>query len=61
MEWQRDDIELAVADYVSQMNSELYKSLAGDRDDFLLSHDRFESDLRSAVEQMEAILYSANS
>ena len=49
LEWQRDDIEMAVADFVSQMNSDLYKELAGETPDFLQTHSRFETDLKHAV------------
>lgn len=53
MDWQRDDIEMAIADYVQQMNSELYNKLSGGTTDFLLTHSRFESDLRHAIRQLE--------
>lgn len=54
LEWQRDDIEIAIADYVSQMDKELYSWLAADRADFLLNHDLFQQDLEHAVEALEA-------
>lgn len=57
MAWQRDDIEVAIADYAAQMNPELYRSLAGGRQDFLISHSRFEEDLEAAVGQLEKLLY----
>lgn len=53
MDWQRDDIEVAVGSYVEQMNRGLYASLAHGRTDFLLSHDRFAADLTSAVNELE--------
>ena len=57
MAWQRDDIEVAIADYVGQMNKELYRLLAGGRQDYLITHSRFEEDLRTAVEQLEKLLF----
>lgn len=53
MSWQRDDIEVAIEDYVKQMNVDLYRSLAGERTDFLLDHGRFEADLREAITRLE--------
>lgn len=56
MDWQRDDIEMAIADYVQQMDSELYAHLSANIPDFLLTHSRFESDLSHAVRQLEQML-----
>ena len=53
MDWQRDDIEMAIAGYVQQMDSELYTKLSGGIPDFLLTHSRFEADLSHAVRQLE--------
>lgn len=53
MDWQRDDIEVAVGCYAEQMNRTLYNSLANGREDYLLSHEHFEADLRHAVECLE--------
>ena len=54
--WQRDDIEVAIASYVDDMNPQLYESLAGGRQDFLRDHARFLDDITRAVEQMEEML-----
>ena len=53
LDWQRDDIEVAISDYVSQMNQELYLSLANGNPDYLLSHPRFLADLTDAVARLE--------
>lgn len=53
---QRDDIEYAIAQYVEGMNKSLYQLLSEGRDDFLLDHTRFESDMRAAQGKLEAIL-----
>lgn len=53
MEWQRDDIEYAIASYVSTMNKELYAALAAGREDFLLCHSSFHDDLLHALSQLE--------
>lgn len=55
MDWQRDDIEMAVADYVRQMNKELYILLSADLPDFLLAHSRFEADLSHALQHLEQL------
>ena len=55
--WQRDDIEWAIGDYVSSMNPDLYASLAHGRADFLRDHELFETDLRQAVDELEAELF----
>lgn len=56
MPWQRDDIEYAIGDYVGQMNPLLYKKLAKGRDRFLLDHSTFASDIREAIDSLEALL-----
>jgi len=56
MEWQRDDIESAIASYADDMSPALYAALAGGRTDFLRDHSRFQDDITQAVEQLEAML-----
>ena len=56
MEWQKDDIEYAVAQYVEQMNTALYRRLASGNDRFLLSHAAFATDMPHAVEQLDAMM-----
>lgn len=56
MEWQRDDIEYAIAQHVEQMPAPLYEALAAGRRDFLLDHRSFEADMRHAVAAMEGWL-----
>lgn len=51
--WQRDDIEYAIDDYVSQMNPELYALIADGRTDYLRDHTRFAEDMADAVEKLE--------
>lgn len=58
MQWQRDDIEYAIGDYVGQMNAELYEILANGRKRFLLDHSSFAEDIAEAVERLEALLES---
>ena len=53
---QRDEIETSIADYVGQMDQGLYHTLAGYTPEFLLTHSRFESDLRNAVAMLEQLL-----
>lgn len=56
LDWQKDDIEYAIEDYVSQMNGELYALISKGRSDFLRNHSNFAEDILNAVEQLEKIL-----
>ncbi|MGI6231863.1 MAG: hypothetical protein ACOYJF_03310 [Prevotella sp.] len=54
LDWQRDDIEYAIADYTNRMSQELYAQLSDGRPDYLRDHQHFEADLRHAVEKLES-------
>ena len=56
LDWQRDDIEYAIALYVDDMNGELYDSLSEGEPDFLRDHTRFQEDITQAVERLEEML-----
>lgn len=56
LDWQMDDIEYAIEDYVSQMNENLYNLISNGRKDFLRNHSCFADDIRDAVEQLEKML-----
>ncbi len=56
IDWQKDDIEYAIEDYVNQMNAELYAILANGRHDFLRNHTCFADDLLAAVGQLEIMM-----
>ena len=56
LEWQKDDIELAIADYANDMSQELYDAISGGRADFLRDHKRFQEDITNAVEILEKML-----
>ena len=56
MDWQKDDIEMAIADYVESMNEDLYATLTKGKPDFLRDHRRFAEELLDAVEQLEQLL-----
>lgn len=58
-ESQRDDIEYAISSYVSQMSEDLFALLANGNGSFLKEHSTFEEDIRSAIEQLSALLASA--
>ncbi len=53
LDWQKDDIEYAIEDYVSQMDEELYNFISNGRSDFLRNHSCFAEDILNAVEQLE--------
>ena len=56
LDWQKDDIEYAIEDYVSQMDGELYDLISKEQTDFLRNHSSFAEDILNAVEQLEKML-----
>ena len=56
LDWQKDDIEIAIAFYVDEMSQELYEVLSDHRSDFLRDHKRCEKDITEAVKQLESML-----
>ena len=56
LEWQKDDIEYAIASYVDYMNNSLYEAMSGGRDDFLRGHGRFQEDITQTVERLEKMI-----
>ena len=56
LDWQKDDIEYAIASYVDDMSPELLNTISGGRADFLKDHQRFAVDITNAVEQLEGML-----
>ena len=53
LEWQKDDIEYAIASYVDDMSQELYEAISDGRTDFLRDHKMFLEDITLAVERLE--------
>ena len=53
LDWQKDDIELAIGSYVDDMSQELYEAISGGRADFLRDHKRFGEDITLAVDRLE--------
>ena len=56
LDWQKDDIELAIGSYVNDMSQELYEAISDGRADFLRDHKRFGEDITKAVERLEKML-----
>ena len=56
LDWQKDDIELAIGNYVDDMSKELYEAISDSRGDFLRDHKRFGDDITLAVERLENML-----
>lgn len=56
LDWQKDDIEYAIEDYVSQMDEELYWKLADGRNDYLRNHSSFEKDIIDALAKLDKML-----
>jgi hypothetical protein len=56
LDWQRDDIELAIGSYVNDMSQKLYEAISDGRVDFLRDHSRFGDDITLAVDKLERML-----
>ena len=56
LDWQKDDIEIAIADYADGMNKELLDMISNGRTDFLKDHNMFAEDIAKAVAIMEKML-----
>jgi hypothetical protein len=56
LDWQKDDIELAIGNYVDDMSQELYVAISDGRGDFLRDHKQFGDDITLAVERLENML-----
>ncbi|MBR5988869.1 MAG: hypothetical protein IK003_05035 [Prevotella sp.] len=56
LDWQMDDIELAIGSYVDDMSQELYDVISDGRVDFLRDHKRFREDMTQAVDKLEKML-----
>lgn len=56
LDWQKDDIEMAIAAYADGMNTELYDAISSGRPDFLRNHQQFQEDITKAVEILETML-----
>ena len=56
LDWQKDDIEYAIASYVDDMSQELYEALSDRKSDFLRDHKTFQEDVTIAVERLEEML-----
>ena len=56
LDWQKDDIEMAIASYADEMSQDLYDAISGGRTDFLRDHKHFQEDITKAVEMLEEML-----
>ena len=56
MDWQKDDIEYAISQYVEEMNTALYSTLSSDNNHYLLAHDSFAKDLPDAIDRLEKMM-----
>ena len=56
LDWQKDDIEYAIASFVDDMSQELYETLSDGRVDFLKDHKRFQEDITFAVKKLEKLI-----
>jgi len=56
MDWQKDDIEVAIGEYLDQMDKELYAHLSGGNPDYLRRHKTFGEELRQAVEELDKLM-----
>lgn len=56
MDWQKEDIEYAIADYADQMDKRLYEFLAEGNPDFLHNHATFGAEIVAALHKLESLL-----
>lgn len=56
MDWQKDDIEYAISQYVEEMNTALYSTLSSRNNHYLLAHDSFAKDLPDAIDRLEKMM-----
>ena len=56
LDWQKDDIEYIIGNYVDDMSQELYESISDGSPDFLRDHKQFGEDITLAVERLENFL-----
>lgn len=56
LDWQKDDIEYAIAAYADDMNLELYNALSHGNTAFLRNHSTFAADIQQAVSTLENML-----
>lgn len=56
LDWQKDDIEYAIASFVDDMSQELYEALSNGKSDFLRDHKTFQEDIKIAVEKLEKMI-----
>ena len=56
LDWQKDDIEMAIAAYADEMSQELYHVISGGKADFLRDHKHFQEDITTAVDILEQML-----
>ncbi len=56
LDWQKDDIEYAIASYADEMSQELFDAISDRRADFLRDHKQFSENITQAVERLEKML-----
>ena len=56
LDWQKDDIEMAIAAYADDMSQELFEAISGGGADFLHDHKQFQDDITKAVGILETML-----
>ena len=56
LDWQKEDIEYAIASYAEEMNPELLVEISDGKADFLRDYKRFPVDITIAVEKLEKML-----
>ena len=57
IDWQKDDIEFAIENYVDQMSPDLYNIISEGKNDFLRNHLRFHEDITKALEILESLMH----
>lgn len=56
LEWQKDDIEYAISEYVDAMDRDLYNFLSNNKKSYLQDHINFYNDIELAIKNLNKLI-----
>lgn len=56
LEWQKDDIEYAISEYVDAMDKDLYNYLSNNKKSYLKDHTNFYNDIELAIKNLSKLI-----
>lgn len=56
LEWQKDDIEYAISEYVDAMDRDLYNFLSNNKKSYLQDHINFYDDIELAIKNLNKLI-----